>query len=1274
MKHYSTILLMLIALINTSYSQEVSNYHDIDVNAVLDNYQLANAVSSSYTMTLPVPGHGLVQFNVKSNNLLSAEMKQKNPSLYTFDIKAVAPYHYTGKMTIGEKQLYAVIQTERGLLSIEPSIIETGKYQAFYDDIAPDFQETSGHQHHAGCSDPAERDREGLIPTGTKLEKSESGFSRGDRIRSYRLVVIATGEFTAANGGTVASADLVITNSVNAMNLIYEKDLAVTLTLTNTEVYTNAATDPFTPDNASSASGLGTGDGRTNQAAEAVNADFAIGTYDIGHVFHTHDGLLETDINDDGWSGGGVAGLGVVCRELDWTLGDSDATFGPAKAAGWSGSFSNTGNGWIGLVTHEFGHMFSAPHTFNGTNTAPGNCTNNISSTSAYEIGSGTTIMSYNGLCQADNNIPASGTADNYFHAMSIEQMNSYITSAPGNSCGTDGPVMNAIPVVDTDPCSSTALTVPIGTPFTLTGQATDADGDALSYCWEQVDEDGAGTPTQGAIGAVAAANPLAPLFRSFPPSSDPSRSFPSLSDIKNGISSDFEVLSTVARTMNFALTVRDCNGGIACESRQVDVVDSGPLVVNNPCGAGLNAGDATALTWNTNGSDALCTNVDILMSIDGGCNFNYTLASGVAYSAGTSLITIPANIPNTTEARFQIICTDNPCATFFSMSASDCIITSSCTATSTDIAPTGTFTFPFGDAGLNLSCSNNLGSIITNITGSIEATDDSGNLIFIDCNGTCASSGGNPTNFDTYEFTPDATGAYMFTRVGASLILNIYDLPFSGSGCSNLLGSSGVQMICGMGVSTANPVNVTLTAGVTYGIAITSFTTGVPALPAAYTINFSGPGNIFDGVIPPAGFDYTYIAIDDATGNVTAQSATSDFTGLPAGCYTVYGVSYEGTINPDTWLDAPLSTALNNGDCLLQSNNSKTVKVTGTCTLSPGDLIVTEIMFNPSGAEPAGEWFEVFNTTAAPIDMNGLVLCDNNGSHTVGSSVIVPSMGYAILGDDSNTANNGGVNIDYQYTTLNFANGGDEINIKCADGTLIDGVDYSGFGLGANGASIQLDPTLVNTGGNTDNDTGTNWFTSTSGTGFGDGDFGTPGGMNALPVELLAFNVTISDEVVLLDWITVTELNNDYFEIQRSLDGAKFHSLGKVNGAGTTLERQQYQFTDLTPNKGENYYRLKQIDLDGSYDYSNIQHAAFGKEQLVSKVYPSPTNDILHVTVNQELNQLEILDITGRILLHKQYEEVLNAQVEVTEFPTGAYFLRIQTEETTKLVRFIKN
>ncbi|MGB1216387.1 MAG: lamin tail domain-containing protein, partial [Saprospiraceae bacterium] len=387
----------------------------------------------------------------------------------------------------------------------------------------------------------------------------------------------------------------------------------------------------------------------------------------------------------------------------------------------------------------------------------------------------------------------------------------------------------------------------------------------------------------------------------------------------------------------------------------------------------------------------------------------------------------------------------------------------------------------------------------------------------------------------------------------------------------------------------------------------------------------------------------------------------TSDFTSLPAGCYTVHGVSYENILTPSSWIGNTLSATLSSGDCLLPSNNTKPVKVTSTCPISAGDLIITEIMYDPSGTEATDEWFEIYNTTGANIDINGFIICDNNSSHTIGSSVIVPSMAYAVLAKSAGAA----PSVDYVYSTLVLANGGDEVNIKCPDGTLIDRVDYTGFGLGADGASIQLDPSRVGAGGGTDNDSGSNWFTSTSDTPFApNNDFGTPGGVNNLPIELLSFNGKANHNTVDLLWTTLTEENNAGFEVQRSRDSENWEKIGFVRGAGNSAVEINYDFVDKNPNHGENYYRLKQIDFDQAFSITKVIRISFGKKEISINISPNPNNGSFQYSINGLTNnpafELTVFDSFGRMVSQQNHSEI-QGNMDLKHLANGIYIFSIQ-------------
>ncbi len=201
------------------------------------------------------------------------------------------------------------------------------------------------------------------------------------------------------------------------------------------------------------------------------------------------------------------------------------------------------------------------------------------------------------------------------------------------------------------------------------------------------------------------------------------------------------------------------------------------------------------------------------------------------------------------------------------------------------------------------------------------------------------------------------------------------------------------------------------------------------------------------------------------------------------------------------------------------------------TCP-QPGDLVITEIMYNPSAvADANGEWIEVYNATGAAIDLNGLEITDNDATpHTIAISVIVPAGGYVVLGINADPGTNGGVSVDYQYSAIQLSNSGDEVVISC-DGTVIDEVDYD-FANGfpdISGASINLDESVLDAAGNDD---GANWCASTGA--FGDGDFGTPGAANeSCASPPCAINIDVPAEATLCNNAgTDSDSGDDFFEV----------------------------------------------------------------------------------------------------------------------------------------------
>lgn len=438
------------------------------------------------------------------------------------------------------------------------------------------------------------------------------------QLRTYRLALSVTGEYTAYFGGTKPLALAAMNATMTRVNAVFEMDFGVHMNLiagNDALIYTNAATDPY------SAAATGAGGAWNTELQNNLTNTIGNAAYDIGHLFGAS-------------GGGGNAGcIGCVC--VDDTASTTDENKGSGYTSPADGIPSGD-NFDIDYVVHEMGHQFGANHTFTHSNEGTGK---------QMEPGSGSTIMGYAGITSRD----VQPHSDPYFHAISVEQVTNYIKTT---TCQTNTATGNAIPTAN----AGLDYTIPKGTPFMLTGAATDANGDTLTYDWEQMNS---GTSTTTVPNATKTSGPN---FRSYNPSTSPVRYFPRMSSVLAGATTTagteitVESLTNVARTFNFRLTVRDNRpGGPANNSDDTAITvnaTAGPFAVTVPNTAvSYAAGSSQTVTWSVAGTTANnvnCANVDILLSTDGGNTFPITLLAATP-NDGTQAVTIP-NLPGTTN------------------------------------------------------------------------------------------------------------------------------------------------------------------------------------------------------------------------------------------------------------------------------------------------------------------------------------------------------------------------------------------------------------------------------------------------------------------------------------------------------------------------------------------------------------------------------------------------------------------------------------------------
>ncbi|MBK8954555.1 MAG: T9SS type A sorting domain-containing protein [Saprospiraceae bacterium] len=613
---------------NGSDWNKISNlsYFQLDREAYARHLiNLSNSAGQSeFELELPMPGGVWKTFKVKESPVMEAELAAKFP-----EIKTYAGHHgeLYMRLSISPYSFQVYILTPEGDVVIDAPDRKRDVYAMFR---GSDIQFDEAFNLSCGTKDLDALDKS-EEHTHEKTLQPRSPQGAPVNLRTYRLALACTAEWAldgGRGGGSVQTALDKMVASLSYINAVYEKDVAVHMNLVANNdklIFLDPVSDPY---------GNPTSGGSTlGQNTDVITGIIGRAAYDIGHVFTN----TCTDV-------GGVAFLASVCN---------------ANKGGGVTCWYNTDIAYVTqrIACHEMGHQFSASHTFS-------NCNGNESATS-YEPGSGTSIMSYSGLCGAGLNVETGNLPHpNYFHTNSVERIYNYTRTGDGSRCGVQTTTNNSFP--DAEISFPSGLYIPIRTPIWLKGSATDMENDNLTYNWEQYDAAGYG-PVLG--------EPLldeeGPLFKSVFPGTSPNRIIPIWNTILTKKNFErTEVLPTVNRKITFRFNVRDNHAGAGATTTKQTffyAIDSaGPFQLTFPnvdTKDTLYSGGCNLIRWdvaNTNKSPVNCKKVNIyLMPNRTNPNVMVPLLMGTE-NDGDAIVDIPDTYVGMIRSRIVIEAADN--------------------------------------------------------------------------------------------------------------------------------------------------------------------------------------------------------------------------------------------------------------------------------------------------------------------------------------------------------------------------------------------------------------------------------------------------------------------------------------------------------------------------------------------------------------------------------------------------------------------------------------
>lgn len=588
--------------------------------------------NSPAILSLPLPDGSEARFRIVDSPVLAPELAAQYPQIKSYRGQGVDNPSLTMRCSWTPSGLSALVIDGAQTVMIQPlawfrqapvrrndsaqgspsggnaGVARETEYVSYY---GQDYTRAAGEAMCLVKGDQLEALKLRQVKAGSRVRQSAENFSFGDALRTYRIAIATTAQYRSAvpGGNVLASINTWLSNT----NAVLGKELAINLVLASPAIYNNSYI--FTNGDAAA---------MLDQVRAALKS-LDPSTYDLGHVLGT--------------GSGGNAFVGVVCETL------SDST-GPYKAAGVTlVSNAGTPGNTIDLIAlmHELGHEFGATHTYNVKDE---NCSNGLGRTgdTAFELGSGMSIMSRGGSCGSDNIVSARSS---FFHSGSLAQIIEFLDSF-GGGCGAATQTSNAPPIANT----GSDYIIPRQTSFTLSGTVSDPAGQALTYTWEQIDAGGSYANPPYGDQPSDLGETTRPLFLPMAPAGPVASGSTVTRTFSGGTPGEFlmaESLPTIGRPLNFRLTARDnqsAGGGVGSATVRVGVAgNAGPFRVTFPNGGEtLPATGQVTVQWDVAytgpGTSVNCSNVKISLSTDGGLTFPTVLASSVPNN-GSALVAL---------------------------------------------------------------------------------------------------------------------------------------------------------------------------------------------------------------------------------------------------------------------------------------------------------------------------------------------------------------------------------------------------------------------------------------------------------------------------------------------------------------------------------------------------------------------------------------------------------------------------------------------------------